>query len=401
MYFLKQKCSSEALECQNSGTGKNTENCLQGNVRSSIFKKNFSLSHIPQRKEKDCLNCGAIVQGKYCQDCGQENVVPHETFWHMVKHFLYDITHFDSKFFDSIKYLLLKPGFLPQEYIRGRRASYLNPIKKYVFTSAIFFLLFFSFFLNKESITVNLSTPLDKERRMEVIRNLEGRLANDTANERLKTGLRIFKDSNRVATQGDVVEYADDFTLVHVSGRKYENLEEYDSVQKNLPSGERDGWFERQIQRKNLKLKEKYKSDPRAGTDKLIDTFLHKLPYMLFVSLPLFALILKLLYIRRKNFYYADHGIFSIYHYIFTFILLLAVFGLDQLSDITGNSDIIDILTILLFLSGGLYLYLSMKRFYGQRHPKTILKFLLLNLAGILMLVVLFFGFILFSIFEI
>ncbi len=346
------------------------------------------------------MNCGATVQGKYCQECGQENVVPHETFWHMVKHFLYDITHFDSKFFDSMKFLLLKPGFLPQEYMKGKRASYLNPIKKYVFTSAIFFLLFFSFFLNKSAIQVNPDKPVDREKIPEIVETLKERLAQDTGNVKLKKALQVFTDSSRPPTQADMAAFVDDFTLISVSGRKYEDLHEYDSVQKSLPSKERDGWFIKLIQRKNMQLKEKYRSDPRMGVDKLIDAFLHKLPYMLFVSLPIFALILKLLYIRRKNFYYADHGIFSIYHYIFTFLLLIIVFTLDKLNDYV-QSDIFDILTLLSFLSGGLYLYLSMKRFYGQGHPKTILKFLLLNISGIVMLIILFFFFVIFSVFEI
>ena len=104
------------------------------------------MSHGKLRKENDCLNCGAEVQGPYCHNCGQENIVPHETFWNMVKHFFYDITHFDSKFFDTLKDLLFRPGYLPKEFVSGRRASYLNPIKMYVFTSAVFFLIFFLIF---------------------------------------------------------------------------------------------------------------------------------------------------------------------------------------------------------------------------------------------------------------
>jgi Protein of unknown function (DUF3667) len=360
------------------------------------------VSHIPQRKEKDCLNCGTIVQGKYCQNCGQENVVPHETFWHMVKHFLYDITHFDSKFFDSIKYLLLKPGFLPKEYIKGRRASYLNPVKKYVFTSAIFFLLFFSFFLPKNAIQINFNNPLTQAERIAKIKDYEEELAKNKNNEKLAVAIQMLKDTNRSITFQELSNYwgEDDFNFISLSGRKYKNLKEYDSIQKNLPKAERDGWFKKIIQKKNLRLKEKYKNDSSMGVRKLADTFLHKLPYMLFVSLPFFALILKLLYIRRKNYYYADHGIFSIYHYIFTFILLLLIFSLDKLDDLTGW-DIISIIEIILFLSGGLYLYVSMKKFYGQNHGKTFLKFLLLNISGIIMLLILFAAFIIFSVFEI
>ncbi|MCW3112565.1 MAG: hypothetical protein JWR18_961 [Segetibacter sp.] len=69
------------------------------------------MSHFKERKEKNCLNCNAQVQGRYCQVCGQENVEPKETFGHLVTHLIYDITHLDGKFFSSLKYLLFKPGF--------------------------------------------------------------------------------------------------------------------------------------------------------------------------------------------------------------------------------------------------------------------------------------------------
>ena len=90
------------------------------------------MSHLTERKEKNCLNCNTTVQGRYCQVCGQENIVPQDTFGHLVLHFIYDITHFDGKFFDTLKYLAFKPGFLSKEYIAGRRVRYLNPIRMYV-----------------------------------------------------------------------------------------------------------------------------------------------------------------------------------------------------------------------------------------------------------------------------
>ena len=140
--------------------------------------------------------------------------------------------------------------------------------------------------------------------------------------------------------------------------------------------------------------------DPRSGMNKMMETFLHKLPLLLFVSLPIFALLLKLLYFRRKKFYYADHGIFSIYHYIFSFFLLLLVLSLDELGDFTGW-DIFDIMALILFLSGGVYLFMAMRRFYGQGFFKTLFKFTLLNIGAILALVLLFFVFLIFSVYTI
>lgn len=249
-------------------------------------------------------------------------------------------------------------------------------------------------------VKLNLTTELTSEQRAKYISRGEQELLKDTASKMWKEALQMLKDTTKVLHEEDMIKYWGDVEFINLSGKKYTNLNEYDSIQKAIPAVERDGWLQRTIQRKNLMLKEKYRSDPGKGFNTLGNTFLHKLPYLLFASLPLFALILKLLYIRRKNFYFADHAIFSIYHYIFSFILLLFVFGLDKLSSVTGL-EVFDALTGLLFLSGGVYLYISMKRFYGQRHIKTFLKFLLLNISGIIMLVVLFAAFILFSVFEI
>jgi Protein of unknown function (DUF3667) len=358
------------------------------------------LSHIPQRKEKDCLNCGTLVQGRYCQNCGQENVVPHETFGHMVKHFAYDITHFDTKFFESMKYLLFRPGFLPAEYMKGKRASYLNPIKKYVFTSAIFFLLFFSFFVSPKSITTNLTEPLSNEERQDRIESAEKELKRNPNNAKLDSALLILKDTSRAVTLQELREYWGESENITVGNKKYKSLEEYDSIQQALPIDKKDNWFVKLFQRKGLKAKAKYGKEPGGLSNAIFDAFLHKLPYMLFVSLPFFALILKLLYVRRKEYYYADHGIFSIYHYVFTFFLLAFVFTLDKLSDIKGLG-FLEIVEALVFLSGGLYLYLSMKRFYKQGYGKTLVKFILLNLIAFIFLIVLFVGFLLLSVFQI
>ena len=358
------------------------------------------MSHKTLRKEDNCLNCGTTVPDRYCPHCGQENTEPHETFWHMVQHFLYDITHFDSKFFDSMKFLLLKPGFLPAEYIRGKRASYLNPIKKYVFTSAVFFIAFFSLFKAGENLKMNVDQPISTADRVAYIKKLKGALSKDTANTSWKAALLLLEDSSRVLTNEDMMPYWDDFNYVNLGKRSYKNKQEYDSIQQTLPAGKKDGWLLRKMQYRNLELKQRYKMDPRSGMNKMMETFLHKLPLLLFVSLPIFALLLKLLYFRRKKFYYADHGIFSIYHYIFSFFLLLLVLSLDELGDFTGW-DIFDIMALILFLSGGVYLFMAMRRFYGQGFFKTLFKFTLLNIGAILALVLLFFVFLIFSVYTI
>ncbi len=112
-----------------------------------------------------------------------------------------------------------------------------------------------------------------------------------------------------------------------------------------------------------------------------------------------FALILKLLYIRKKRFFYSDHLVFTLYQYIFSFILLLLMFSTDKLNDWLGWG-IFGLIMFALFIWGGIYLYKGMRRFYGDSRRKTILKFLLLNLLGAVSLLILLTIFFLFTAYQ-
>jgi hypothetical protein len=147
------------------------------------------VSHLTERKDKICLNCQATVYGRYCHVCGQENIEPKESFWHLITHFTYDVTHFDGKFFSTLRYLLFKPGFLSHEYLRGRRASYLHPIRMYVFTSALFFLIFFTVKSDDAIIKTNNRQPTAAQ----VIKALE------EADGRYRAKLKDSAKSPRVA----------------------------------------------------------------------------------------------------------------------------------------------------------------------------------------------------------
>ena len=92
-------------------------------VNLFILAETKGMSHGSERKEKNCLNCNARVFGRYCHVCGQENVEPRETAWHLVVHFFNDITHFEGKFSKAIRYLLFRPGFLPAGCFRLERGD--------------------------------------------------------------------------------------------------------------------------------------------------------------------------------------------------------------------------------------------------------------------------------------
>ena len=364
------------------------------------------MSHTPLRKETDCLNCGAMVVGRYCHVCGQENTEPKETFWHMITHFFYDITHFDGSFFVTLKDLLFKPGFLSGEYMLGRRKKYLHPVRMYVFTTAVFFLVFFAMFhVSEEDLSVNknaggLDSLSIKERALK-----KAKTKQDTT-EIIK-GLELlgYSDSITNVTPDTIISKGNKNGNLSFSlsweANNYRSVREYDSVQKSLPKNKRDAGISKLMTRKSVELNEKYENDQQKIGAALINKFLHSFPYLLFVSLPLYALFLKLLYIRhRKEYFFADHAVFLIHLYIFSFLFLLCYFGLDKLSNKTHWPGI-GIVQAILILAGVFYTLKAIKHFYRQGWGKTILKFILFNILCLISLVLLFIGFFVFSFYQI
>jgi Protein of unknown function (DUF3667) len=358
-----------------------------------IFDINHLVSHSKIRTEKICLNCGTETPGRYCPNCGQENIEPKQSVWHLIHHFFSDITHFDGKFFITVKDLFAKPGFLSREYMSGRRASYLDPIRMYIFTSAIFFLIFFSLF-NVKNIDFRDHDKIVKNADLNELlaeaKTKQDSLKIQKVFDLTKNKLvKIAKDSGR--SGGDFDVYLD--TSV------YHSFAAYDSAQRALPSGRRDGWFKRIITRRKIELAKRYRDEHENLIRDLISENLHNLPKVLFISLPLFALMLKLLYIRRKQFFYVDHGIFSIHLYIFSFLILLIFFGLNKLHSST-EWGLINWLIFAVVIYPFFYYYKAMRRFYGQRRAKTILKYILLFFLSLFVYLMVFVGGLLLTVFE-
>jgi Protein of unknown function (DUF3667) len=353
------------------------------------------VSHIPLRKEKDCLNCGAMVHGRYCHICGQENIVTKESFGHLVKHFFYDITHFDGKFFETLKDLITRPGFLTKEYGKGRRAGYLNPIKMYVFTSAFFFLIFFSF-MKPGNLEAKSDFPINNKTFAEID------IMDSVSFAKFTTGINLLeKKTARPMTRDEFGKYKD--SLLQNRGlmfteKEYKSKKEYDSM---LALGiKKHNWVERQLIYKQIELNTKYHNNKTEIINAFKDKLLHTLPQLFFISLPFLALLLKLLYIRRKEFYYVNHGIFSVHLYIFLFISFLVLFGISRLNE-ELHTGILSFISSLLIFSLFIYEYLALKNYYRQGWLKTLIKFFMLNIFFIVILSVLFMIFTFFSLFNI
>ena len=372
------------------------------------------MSHHKERKEKICLNCNAELHGRFCHVCGQENLEPKESFGHLVRHFFEDITHFDGKFFITVKDLLFKPGFLSKEYVKGKRASYLHPVRMYFFTSFVFFLIYFGFYKSdllkinpKGIITASQKIKqLEKEKKVlnqslkeDSLPALAQTIIN-TKVQKIDSVIRLLqKDSTAIdKIQAEENEFTG--TVVSLNDDKnYRSENEYDSIQKTLAENKRDGYFTSIVERKNIEIKKKYKTKEEI-LNHLSENFKHRIPQLMFVVLPLFALLLQLLYSKqRKKFYYVSHAIYSIHLYTAVFVMLLIAMLLGS-----AIHTIFHIKTEwfsgIAFIVILLYWYKSARNFYEQSRLKTILKLVILSFLSLILMLILFIGLFVFSAFT-
>jgi hypothetical protein len=89
-----------------------------------------------------CPNCGCDRLEKFCPECGQENVPSTVPVRELLYDLLGDLFKVDTRLWGTLWPLLSRPGFLTQEYLVGRRARYLTPLKLYLSVGFVYFLLF-------------------------------------------------------------------------------------------------------------------------------------------------------------------------------------------------------------------------------------------------------------------
>lgn len=333
------------------------------------------MSHNKLRTETNCLNCGAELYDRFCHKCGQENVEPKQSFGQLTAHFFEDLTHFDGKFPGTIKPLLTKPGLLTEEYVLGRRASYINPIRMYLFISATFFLLLMSVFPDDDNDIVKTDTKEQKAKVDSALTKVPNSPMAPTNAIKNGADTTLVADTATVDSADGKIEIArvgKDIQITRKTKSRWfteETVAEYDSMQHSLPKEKRDGWFTHYFKRKFVRTRESSHKNQEAWLHHLQGNFYHSLPYVLFLSLPLIALLLKLLYVRRKQFYYVSHIIFMIHFYCFVFMINI----LSGFLDMCGSWG--SIIGTILQLSVFIYLFIAMKRFYKQGGAKTMIKF--------------------------
>ncbi len=318
-----------------------------------------------------CLNCGTKLQDIFCHHCGQKDIPQRQTLGELWTNFISSFWSYEGKFFRTTKFLVTKPGFLAQEYCAGRRESYYHPARMYVFISFVFFLAFFSLpddeqDTEKENIEL---TEADKKEIAEKTKKGFDQLVKVTGDSTLASlGDSIQKQviaktdssKSRNKKNGEPNFNFDDV-------KDFKSIEAYDSAQLAKPESERDNWFVRLVSKRAINVRNRYGEDSEKIGEEFVSAFKENFSKVLFYLLPFFALLLKLLYLRR-GYYYSEHLVFSIYYYNFFYLAGTLQMLVGLLPWLSWTSTFIGFWIVL-------YLLFAMKRMYKQGWGKTILKF--------------------------
>jgi hypothetical protein len=259
------------------------------------------------RKENDCLNCGAELQGHFCHVCGQENLEIKENFGHLMGHAISDYFHFDEKFFHTMKPLLFQPGKLTIDYMAGKRTQYLHPVRIYIFISLVFFVLLFSGQSEKKGPEKQLSkTQKDSVNR--VVNHQLAKYGVDTSND------------ETVVKGKDTTVFVNPLLKIKESNEKDTSYAQYLQNQQKLSPDKRDGFL------KSYYKKRKYEWKARGETtsEAIGESFKHNFPKMMFLLLPLFAMLLRFTFWKNHKFY-VEHLIYAFHLHCFIFLFLTLV----------------------------------------------------------------------------
>jgi hypothetical protein len=292
------------------------------------------------REETDCLNCGAEITGKFCSNCGQENLNLHESFWHFLGHSFGHYFHFDSKIINTIKLLIIKPGQLSLDYLAGKRARYIQPVSLFIFISVVFFLI----------------TPLFRKK--QTFENQSYQIITPDVYS-LKMGLdsTLKSDFNKKVYE----EQTKKFTSFPSQKQKFiidslKNIFKKDTTNRDLKEYITKLTIERKIKRFGF-------------NDNTSEFMAHYGNKIFFLLTPIFAFFLMLNF-RKNHKLYLEHIIYTLHFQSFVFIVLLFQKFLELINVLLINQ----IISYLCFAIILWYSYKSLSNFYNRSTGRTIWK---------------------------
>lgn len=358
----------------------------------------------PASPERRCQNCAEILLGEHCYACGQptKGLVRH--FTSIIGDFMDSVFELDSRILRTIGPLIYKPGYLSEEYFAGRRVRYVSPVRLFVFMSLL------AFFAAQLSFDIDVDEPGAVE--TDTGQSDSARLGRATTvaeverirDEALASLVEARKESADVPGVGIGLDVAEKGVIAEAERRILE-IRESERTGKPLRIDQDEdgtinfngtpwdpesnpvqiGWLPKGVNEKiNDRIGraegniERIQKDPNL----LKDAFLSTVPTTLFVMLPLFALLLKFVYLFKRRLY-MEHLIVALHSHSFLCASLLLVVLLDTFATWTAGlpwlSRPLGWLEVALIVWMPAYLLLMQKRVYRQGWIMTVIKYCLLG----------------------
>jgi hypothetical protein len=356
-----------------------------------------------------CQNCGAPLMGEHCYACGQpvKGLVRH--FTSILGDFLDSVLNIDARVFRTLWPLFAKPGYLSIEYFRGHRIRFVSPVRLFVFLSIV---TFFVAQLMVDWSGMKLSGGNGGDDQIASARTVqEVKKRRDVALAELNKARRDTKDTPGVSIGLDAASTA----IKTQADRRIAVLEAAAKAGKPPPppgeQGEGDVEGDSDISFNDKGPWDAKKNPihidwlPDAANRKLNDTVGHArdnirrgerdpnlfkdaalstVPTTLFVMLPLFALMLKIVYAFKRRLY-MEHLIVALHSHAFLCLALLGMFLLMGIGDAVGPKgplhSFVKLAEVALWIWMPLYLLIMQKRVYGQGWIMTVLKYCVLGLC--------------------
>lgn len=280
----------------------------------------------------NCPNCGAVVGGHFCANCGQEAILHHASTREFLHEFIGHYVALEGKLWGTVMRLLFRPGALTLEYIRGRRVRFVQPLRLYLTLSLLFFAIMkFSGGFNpgvgeedklETAVAAGAASAVGKAADAQA--GAAGKLQPLTPEER----------RGKAAAEAAIEDMQKDFKLDEsaVAARKAAPAREQDGEMNDLNFTvlDKEGDF---LSRWPA-LRHKWQAfEALPGGEKgtvFTEGFYHYAPYAIFCLMPVFALMLKVLYLGSGK-RFGEHLLFALHTNAFAFfiysVILLMPFG--------------------------------------------------------------------------
>ncbi len=359
-----------------------------------------------------CENCATALIGGYCHVCGQHAHSPLHHFGHALEEVFESFWHLDGRIFRTLRDLFV-PGRVAAGYLAGHRVRYVAPLRLFIILSLI------TFFVGRLTLHLDAADGI----RIDTGPAKSGIVVGDTridesdfrnaktVDEVIALRMKFMGEiavENRQSKAGPVLSALLDFAKRKIDQKSRARMLELgatpeqlrmldmpydaatgktaasvpapraasspDPVAADSDLGVLDRWFVRRVEKiqENAELVQK-------NPDELLRRFLGAVPGALFVLMPLFALCLKVLYIRSGR-GYLEHLVVALYSHAFMLVGLLFAFLLIGLQAIRGLPvPMAGLLALtasfVLFLLVPLYLLWMQKRVYAENWLKTLSKY--------------------------